>query len=192
LLRRNIVAGNTLAFRAKYNKAILPFPNDLPWMIHDGWIAIVLSMTTVSVFIDEPLVKWRQHTGQQTGLDPRRDAGHIFNLNGINLVKSNRIRLMEELIHKNETVELIKHYITRRIDVADYVIEILNAEIVRRRGYAGHFRLRKSLLSDKHITRLWRVIKELLSGRYHRCSNGIRTAVGDLIALKELPRKKRA
>jgi len=37
-----MVAGNTLAFRAKYNKAIITIPTDVPRMIHDGWIAIVL------------------------------------------------------------------------------------------------------------------------------------------------------
>ena len=45
LLKRNVVSGNTLAFRAKYNNAILPIPSDIPLMIHDGWIAVVLSMT---------------------------------------------------------------------------------------------------------------------------------------------------
>src|SRR5262249_23530165 len=64
LLRTNIVAGNTLAFRAKYNKAIIPIPTGIPGMIHDRWIALVISMTAKSVFLNEPLVKYRQHARQ--------------------------------------------------------------------------------------------------------------------------------
>jgi glycosyltransferase involved in cell wall biosynthesis len=182
LLIRDLVVGNTLAFRTKYNKTILPIPTDIPHVIHDNWIAIVLSMSAISVFIDEPLVKYRQHTGQQIGLSPARHDRHIFNLGEITLLKSPRIRLVENLIREKESVELIKSHIIQRIDVADCFMDAMNAEIDRRLESARHFRLRQSLLSDKHIMRIRPVIKELFSGRYHRYSNGIRSAAGDLMA----------
>ncbi|HEX5083194.1 MAG TPA: glycosyltransferase family 2 protein [Blastocatellia bacterium] len=198
LLKRNMVAGNTIAFRAKYNKLILPIPLDLPRRTHDGWIAMLLLMTAKCVFINEPLVKYRQHAMQLIGADPRRRAGrrtgagpNIFNLDRTTLVKSNRITIMEEQILERESMELIKGYITRRTDLAESVLSAVNAEIGRRRERVRHYQLRKSLLSDKqkYMPRLLRVIKELLSGRYHRYSNGIRSAAGDLMAFAEFPWK---
>lgn len=191
LLKRNMVAGNTIAFRAKYNKVILPIPLDLPWRAHDGWIAMLLSMTAKCVFINEPLVKYRQHAGQLIGADPRRHTRRMFNLARTTLVKSDRITVMEEQTLERESMELIKGYITQRIDLAECVMNAVNAEIERRRERVRHFQLRKSLLSDKqkYMMRLLRVIKELLSGRYHRYSNGIRSAAGDIMAFAEFPWK---
>jgi hypothetical protein len=81
---------------------------------------------------------------------------------------------------RKETVELIKGRITR-MEAPERVINALNVEIDYRQECARHFQLRKSLLSDKHTMRVLPIIKELLSGRYHRCSNGIRSAAGDLV-----------
>jgi glycosyltransferase involved in cell wall biosynthesis len=189
LLGRNMVAGNTIAFRASYNRAILPIPPDLPWRAHDGWIAMLLSMMTKSVFINERLVKYRQHAGQLIGADPRRHARRVFNPARIALIQSERINLMEQQAVEGESMELIKSYITGRITVTEYVMNAVNAEIDYRHERERHFRLRKSLLSDKHVKRLLRVIKEVLSGRYHRYSNGIRSAAGDVVTFTGFPWK---
>src|SRR5262245_34713454 len=87
LLNRNIVTGATLAFRAKYNKTIIPIPTDIPDMVHDGWAAIIISMTAKCVFLNEPLIKYRQHPGQQISLDPRRYVQHMFKLPRMNVMK---------------------------------------------------------------------------------------------------------
>jgi len=189
LLKGNIVAGTTLAFRAKYNKAIIPIPTDVPQMIHDGWIAIVLSVTAKSVFLNEPLVKYRQHPEQQIGAIPRRHARPAFKPTRKMLVNSSRINLMESIegTHKNrmQGMELLKSYMTPRIDAPERIMNVVNEEKDYHQECARHFHLRKSLLSYKHKMRLWPIIKELLSGRYHRCSNGIRSAAGDFMAFTE-------
>jgi Glycosyl transferase family 2 len=177
LLRTNIVAGTTLAFRAKYNKAIVPIPTGIHGVIHDRWIALVISMTAKSVFLTEPLVKYRQHAQQQLGVRPRRPTKRTF--------KPPRINIMDsiEKAHKTsiELMELVKGRAISGTDMPERVVSAMSAEMGHRQECARHYQLRKSLLSDKHMTRLWPIIQELLSGRYHRCSNGIRSAVGDIL-----------
>jgi len=63
---RNIVTGATMAFRAMYRDLVLPIPDGLRLM-HDGWIALLISRVAGVAFIDEPLVKYRQHRLQFVG-----------------------------------------------------------------------------------------------------------------------------
>jgi hypothetical protein len=58
----------------------------------------------------------------------------------------------------------------------------VNTQIDYYLDHARHYRHRKSLLSEKPVMRLWPIVKELLSGRYHRCSNGVLSAVRDVVA----------
>jgi len=82
---------------------------------------------------------------------------------------------------KKEYVESIKRHAITKIDIPNHLLNAMNAEIEHHREYARHYQLRGAILSYKRILRLWSVIKELLSGRYHRCSNGLRTAARDFI-----------
>jgi len=178
LLKGNIVAGPTMAFRARYNKVITPIPSDIPGMFQDGWISIVLSMTSKCVFLNEPLVKYRQHAEQQIGADPR---GYVEST--IKLSRKNAMERMEKRHKtKKEYVESIKRHAITKIDIPGHILNSMNAEIDYHREFARHYQLRGAVLSDKRILRLWLVLKELLSGRYHRCSNGLRTAARDLVA----------
>jgi len=64
LLRRNVVAGTTMAFRAEYRRWVLPIPGG--W-VHDGWLALIISALAKAKAVSEPLVEYRQHAGQQIG-----------------------------------------------------------------------------------------------------------------------------
>ncbi|MGE5194662.1 MAG: glycosyltransferase family 2 protein [Deltaproteobacteria bacterium] len=68
LLRRQIVTGATLAFRARFRDLLLPIP---PGWVHDEWIALVLSAVAWGVPLPEPLIRYRQHPRQQIGERPR-------------------------------------------------------------------------------------------------------------------------
>jgi glycosyltransferase involved in cell wall biosynthesis len=68
LLRRQIVTGATIAFRAHYRELLLPIPEG--W-VHDAWIALVLSAVAWGIPLREPLIRYRQHSGQQIG-EPQR------------------------------------------------------------------------------------------------------------------------
>jgi len=64
LLRRFLVTGATVAFRRSLLDLLLPFSSHL---IHDAWIALVASAVSRIAIIDEPLIQYRQHAGQQIG-----------------------------------------------------------------------------------------------------------------------------
>lgn len=62
-----VVTGATLALRRSALSGLVPFPDGLPNLIHDGWIALVLALTDRIGFVDEPLIDYRQHSQQQVG-----------------------------------------------------------------------------------------------------------------------------
>jgi hypothetical protein len=55
-----------MAFRAGFRLLALPIPDDIV-MIHDAWIALMISAVARVAFIDEPLMLYRQHAAQQVG-----------------------------------------------------------------------------------------------------------------------------
>lgn len=67
LLRRNVVAGTTLMFRADLRCLLHPIPTN--W-VHDGWIAWMLALYSRLDIVPEPLIRYRIHSGQQCGVSP--------------------------------------------------------------------------------------------------------------------------
>ena len=46
---------------------MLPIPGDTV-LQHDAWIALIIAAVAPVAFLEEPLIKYRQHTGQQIGV----------------------------------------------------------------------------------------------------------------------------
>lgn len=67
LLRGNVVAGATLAFRSRLKRLVLPIPDETV-LQHDAWIALIISAVAPVIFVNEGLIKYRQHAGQQIGV----------------------------------------------------------------------------------------------------------------------------
>ncbi len=66
LLWRNFIAGMTMAFWRESLEYFLPFPSSWP---HDHWIGVVLSALGYRAVVSrEPLVLYRQHKRQATGV----------------------------------------------------------------------------------------------------------------------------
>jgi glycosyltransferase involved in cell wall biosynthesis len=63
-----VVTGATLAVRKSCLKRLMPFPTGIPDLIHDAWIAMVLSLQTKIDFINECFIFYRMHASQQVGL----------------------------------------------------------------------------------------------------------------------------
>jgi hypothetical protein len=64
LVRRYVVTGATLAFRASLRQHILPIPSR---SFHDAWAAAVSAMYSKIVAIRTPLVLYRQHDANVIG-----------------------------------------------------------------------------------------------------------------------------
>jgi glycosyltransferase involved in cell wall biosynthesis len=67
LLRGNFVTGATLAFRSRFKRLVLPIPDETI-LQHDAWIALIVSAVAGVVALNEPLIRYRQHPGQQIGI----------------------------------------------------------------------------------------------------------------------------
>jgi glycosyltransferase involved in cell wall biosynthesis len=184
LLQYNVVTGATMAFRSALRPVLLPIP-ELPEFIHDGWIALVASMCSGFRMVREPLVKYRQHPGQQLGaglsrwkitradrsklaIDHRRAAlARVNDLRGI--FGPDFLDRMRQIAPDPERVpgplRMAAMLDEARAGILDHI---------------AHEEAREDLPSMRGL-RLPGVIRELISGRYGRFSRGWQSAVLDLV-----------
>lgn len=64
IIKKNPVQGSTLAFRRELTKYFIPFPSDIP--MHDSWMGLWICKKSRLVFLNEPLLLYRQHEGTVT------------------------------------------------------------------------------------------------------------------------------
>jgi glycosyltransferase involved in cell wall biosynthesis len=165
LLQGSHVTGATMAFRADFKGLVLEIPDDLP-VIHDGWIALLIASVAEVDFVPEPLVRYRQHAGQQVGAKgkPGTEAGV--------LAAARRANPYGDLISIAERAR--ERLSERGGERARPAVRRLDARL-------GHLRARAGLPAGK-LSRLPAVLRELLTLRYHHYSKGARSALKDLLA----------
>ncbi|MDT7602105.1 MAG: hypothetical protein QOF61_102 [Acidobacteriota bacterium] len=166
------VTGATMAFRAKFKGIVLDIPDDLP-IIHDGWIAAVVAAVADVEFIAEPLVKYRQHPRQQIGA-PRKGAAERDSKQGMEGAVA-AARRANDYDHLIEIAERVSLRLSEREGFSD-------SGGARRRldALVGHLRTRADLPQSR-LRRSGYVLRELLTWRYHLYSNGVSSAVKDLL-----------
>jgi len=162
LLRRNVVTGATLAFRAEYRELLLPIP---PGWVHDAWIGLLLSAVARCALIPQPLIEYRQHASQQIGenrssfyqqyLRGRRQTGPVLETIADNYAAAQK-RLMQ--------------FQDRLPDAA--VLAALQAKV-------DHYRAKVSMRRAS-ACRLPIIARELLRRHYSRYSQGWRSLAQDL------------
>lgn len=170
LLSGNAVTGATAAFRGGLRELVLPIPSELAPMIHDGWIALVAAANGEVFFLDEPLVKYRQHAAQQIGVVQLNEAASKTDYENsiathkqhLEWLKKLRIFLLDSPVFKK------KRHGAALVDrqIAD------EAEIIR------HYQMRATIAPDK-LKRILPILRELASGRYRRFSKGLASAAKD-------------
>ena len=164
------VTGATMAFRSGFRPLVVPIPDDLP-MIHDGWIAAVVGAVADVAVIEDPLVKYRQHAQQQVGAPKQRKLPPTKKADLSDAL--NRTNAYDHLILVGEQVRarLVEHRPTFECSEA---VRKLDSHI-------RHLRTRERLPKNK-LRRVPGVSRELLTRRYHRYSNGLSSAVKDLLS----------
>jgi len=167
LLNHNVVTGATMAFRSDMRELVLPIPN--PW-VHDAWISLLASGGgTRGIFIDEPLIKYRQHSRQVLG--------------GVKV--SFREQFQRALSTKGGAYS---HERTKYLQVINRLtsVGILNRdaqELIEAK--IRHLEARQLLYSSSLLKRIKTIPRELIAGRYHKFSNGWKSVAKDLfIAIK--------
>ena len=164
------VTGATMAFQAKFKELVLPIPANLP-MIHDGWISLMIAAVAEVSFIDEPLILYRQHDRQQLGAPTKRSDG------GEN-AKAKILARLKELPRQNSYSDLVNtlNAIHGRLALKGKT----ENEIAPVEDRLKHLKARANLPGSA-FTRLTLVLRELLSMRYRKYSNGVSSAVKDLL-----------
>ncbi len=165
LLTGSTVTGATMAFRARFRHLGLPIPEDLP-LIHDAWLALIIGAAAEISSIPEPLVKYRQHGGQQIGARARQQPTP-----GV----SNALR------RSNPYLEMlaIARSAQQRLENRSGEFESKSAQ-QDLGGRIRHLEARAALPRNRFL-RMPRVLSELFSLRYHYYSNGINSAFKDLL-----------
>jgi len=161
LLRRNVVTGATVAVRRRAVERARPFPES--W-IHDEWLAVVASATGEIDMIEESLIDYRQHGANQIGVEQET-------LNSA----------LAKLVQPGSTFR--RAVVTRVANLVERLEALGSAVrpecVVAARAKLAHATLRANLPSAR-VLRLGPVARELVSGRYSRYSQGVRSAVADL------------
>jgi len=171
LYQKPIVSGCTMAFDRKWWKNISPLPKDIP-AIHDAWIALMTSLYSEVIAIDEPLIEYRLHPQQSASLY-RRDIP------------------VHELVAKTHTGEKKQQYQKHLIQ-----LQVIRERIQQEAEFIApekrDYLLKLMIEHEQHLhtridipqnilARYGVVLKELRTGRYGRFSNGIKSAVADLL-----------
>ena len=174
------VTGATMAFRSDYVKLALPIPANIA-MIHDGWIALTVAAVADVVFIEEPLIKYRQHERQQVGA-PKRDPQHDPN-SGPATSQPRGLQAFETALRRrNSAADLhgILSVLEERLAAAQNWFDCTRA-LAFVADYSLHLDVRANL-PRKRLSRLPRILRELMTMRYHEYANGFKSAAKDLVS----------
>jgi glycosyltransferase involved in cell wall biosynthesis len=160
LIKGNIVTGATMAFRSEYRPLLLPLSDQVE---HDAWIALLLSAVAPATFIEEPLLLYRQHAGNQIGARPlslheRLERARSSRLDGLVRQRARNLEALERL---------------GTAPLPDERREMLSQAI-------AHLDVR-SRLPDGRAGRILPVLREIANGRYRRMSTGFASACRDLL-----------
>jgi len=162
LLRHNVVTGATMAFRAEYRDLVLPIPAG--W-VHDGWFALLISAVARCVAIPEPLVEYRQHSGQQIGARRRT-------------LREDYLRVKARTAADFQAIA--EAYAAARSRLLGSGRALGDGRtIARLDGKIEHFRA-KARMRTRRAWRLPLVLRELAACHYLRYSTGWRSLAQDL------------
>jgi hypothetical protein len=182
LMRGSTVTGATMAMRASLRELALPFPTDLPF-IHDGWMSLLAACVGGVRPVAEPLVLYRQHGSQQVG--PRARAEVVAG--GLRAVVTGETR--DALTRENpydSALAIARAARARLADARTRGVGIAKGpraarSIAELDARITHWDARRTLPRAR-LRRAAPVLRELLSLRYHRYSNGVASAAKDLLS----------
>lgn len=161
LTRGYWVTGATMSFRGTWKDLVVPVDDVL---VHDAWMALLLSAVGRVVAIRERLVLYRQHDRNQIGA-PRTTARE----------RAARVRLIgrKSLCELRDGLDRARLRLEERGAMSPGARAILGDAI-------EHLNIRSSLPMAR-LHRIPMIYRELVSGRYARRANGLSSAFRDLL-----------
>jgi glycosyltransferase involved in cell wall biosynthesis len=151
---KNVVTGATMAFRSQLRELVLPIPDI--WS-HDAWIAAIVAFAASLVRIPRPLIRYRIHAHQKLGLKP---------------AMSTPVRQPEALRLQSRQFEAVIERVRtfanpQRLHWVEEMVMHVEA---------------RARLPAVRTARILPILSELKARRYHRYSNGLRSAIKDLFS----------
>jgi glycosyltransferase involved in cell wall biosynthesis len=163
LLRRHISAtyGNTMAFRADHNHALLPIPAE--W-VEDAWIGVIIAGLTRVAIIPRVLLKYRQHGANISGSAAASKLGRL---------RAARSYPSETFLQRASQMRLAVDRLAR--------LPATDARFLAHLRAMERHNLMRARIARTWIRRVPLVARELAARRYARYSDGWRSAALDLI-----------
>lgn len=164
-----VVTGATLAIRKSCLTRLMPFPTHVEDLIHDAWMAMVLSLEDKIGFIAENLISYRRHESQQVGFGSKTE--HV----GLN-DRFSRPR-EEKLVPIKEKADRLNGMYTLLRDLSFVPRE----KLIKLYLAQKHF-YRRASLPENRILRISPVFHHVVKGYYIFSSKDWwLPAIGDLI-----------
>ncbi|UOE44507.1 glycosyltransferase family 2 protein [Agromyces larvae] len=161
LLKRNLLTGATMMVRRSLVEAASPFP---PTWVHDEWLAVVASVIGGIAVIDDELIDYRQHGGNQIGVTALELTGKIGRLRAPRTERNVRLRARAA-----DLARRLPAIASDRADLAEVVADKLVHEQVR------------SAYPRSRFGRIVPVLREARTGRYGRYGLGAQDILRDLV-----------
>lgn len=120
LLYQNIVTGCTCFF----NRALLEVANPIPLCspVHDWWFALCAKTFGVLDYIDQPLVKYRQHGNNSIGAKGHSEQRNFFNLQTYKTLYNYPSHIVAAVQQANTLLETINNnYLSVKKDDLDVI-----------------------------------------------------------------------
>jgi hypothetical protein len=174
LLSGATVTGATAALRADLRRLVLPIPEGLP-LIHDAWIALLAACVAEVWPVEEPLVLYRRHAGQQVGpLGRRTTTGGLRAF-----VAGEAAEAFRRPVPYEATLAVARAARERLLERRGEGFEA-GAALAELGARIAHLEVRRGL-PHARLRRTWPVLRELLSLRYRHYSRGVASAAKDLL-----------
>lgn len=74
LYLNNYITGCTIISRKEFINKILPLPKSTNFILHDYWLPLMVTQSDKIAYIDEPLIKYRQHKNNKIGSQKKSDT----------------------------------------------------------------------------------------------------------------------
>ena len=162
LLHGNRTAGCMMAFRKELLEYALPFPTNIPLMIHDGWLTIMAAMFNRLGIIEQPLISYRQHQAQQIGTKPE-EGGKVLSLK--ERFSRPRAEKVAPFIAKRDYFCILEKAISEHIKI-EYNSDL--KENFDKLSQIIKFYETRANLSAFHLARIFPVFSLLFQGKYKK------------------------
>ena len=164
LLKHPVVTGATMAFRRECFDLLAPIPAK---QIHDRWISLLLAARGKFEVIPDPLMRYRQHQGQQVGPGPRtlreRTLRARHTTANFYLDEVERFREFQDRLEERSAT----------FPSAGFAL----TEITRKISHLEH----RAQLPRTRFARIPKVLRQTLNGDYWRYSTGWNSIAKDLV-----------